>query len=112
MELEATEVSGVTKVVLTGRLDTAGVSKIEARFSAAIVPLAKPAVIDLSAVTFLASLGVRMLISTSRALSWKGAKLALYGATPAVMEIIETTLLHEIVPVAETEADALQLVKA
>ncbi len=37
--------------------------------------------------------------------------MALYGANPAVMEIIETTLLDEIIPVAGTEAEALALVK-
>jgi anti-sigma B factor antagonist len=110
MELMISELDDVTKVALQGRLDTAGVTRIESRFTAVIVPKGKPAVIDLSGVAFLASLGVRMLISTARALQNRGGKLAIFGATPAVMEIIEITSLHEIVPVAITEAEAIGMV--
>ena len=112
MEMQTSNVGDVTKVSLTGRLDTAGVSRIEGDFSAQIVPMGRPAIVDLSQVAFMASLGVRMLISTTRALSGKGGKLALYGANAAVTEIIETTSLDEIVPVAVTEAEAIALVTA
>ncbi len=112
MEMQTSRVGDVTKVLLTGRLDTAGVSRIERTFAAEIVPLGKAAIVDLSQVAFLASLGVRMLISTTRALVGKGGKLVLYGANAAVREIIETTSLHEIVPVATTEAEAIALVSA
>ena len=107
MEMQTSSVGEVTKVMLTGRLDSAGVTSIERTFAAEIVPLGKPAIVDLSQIAFLASLGVRMLISTARALSGKGAKLVLYGANSAVTEIIETTSLNDIVPLAITEAEAL-----
>lgn len=110
MEMQTSRVGDVTKVLLTGRLDTAGVSRIERTFAAEIVPLGRAAIVDLSEVAFLASLGVRMLISTTRALAGKGGKLALYGANAAVTEIIETTSLDEIVAVATTEAEAIALV--
>ncbi len=112
MEIETSTVDDVTKVSLTGRLDTTGVSRIETHFAGMILPQGKHAIVDLSQVAFLASLGVRMLISVTRALSLKGRKLALYGANEGVMEIIETTSLNEIVPVAATEAEAIALVKA
>src|SRR3569623_3674323 len=106
MEMQTSSVGDVTKVSLTGRLDTAGVSRIERTFAAEIVPLGGPAIVDLGQIAFLASLGVRMLISTARALAGKGGKLALYGANAAVMEIIETTSLNDLIPVAATEAEA------
>ena len=112
MDLQVGDIDGVTKVVLAGRLDTAGVSRIEVRFSASVVPGDKPAVVDLTEVPFLASLGIRMLISTTRAMSLKGRKLALYGANPAVMEVIETTNLQDIIPHAASEAEAIALVRA
>jgi anti-anti-sigma factor len=111
MELTVSEVDQVTKVALAGRLDTAGVNHIESRFSDTIVPPGRHAVVDLSEVGFMASLGIRMLISTTRALSNKGGRIALYGANPMVMEIIETTSLNEIVPVAASEGEAIALVK-
>ena len=66
--------------------------------------------VDISQVTFLASMGIRMLISTTRSLSRKGGKIALYGATPAVREVIDTVALTDIVPLADNEDDAIVLV--
>lgn len=112
MDMQITQIDDVTKVALAGRLDTAGTARIETRFTAVIVPPGQPAVIDLSEVQFLASLGVRMLLSTARALSGKGGRMALFGATDPVMDIIETTALNDLIPVVGSEAEALALVKA
>jgi anti-sigma B factor antagonist len=111
MDIELSDIGDVRKIKLAGRLDSEGVDLIETRFSAAIVPAGKNAVVDMSQVAFVASLGIRMFISTTRALSWKGAKLALFGATPAVMEIFQTMGLDDIVPVAASESEAIALVK-
>jgi anti-anti-sigma factor len=110
MEMQFSDVGAVRKVVLSGRLDTSGVDLVETKFGAAIVPGGKNTVVDISEVSFLASMGIRMLISTTRALSRKGAKLALYGAGPSVMDVIETAVLTEIIPVAPSESEAIAIV--
>ena len=110
MEMQHSDVGTVRKIVLTGRLDTTGVDHVETKFGAAIVPGGKATVVDLTEVSFLASMGIRMLITTTRALSRKGAKLALYGATPGVMDVIETTALSDIIPVAGSESEAIAIV--
>ncbi|HWU25580.1 MAG TPA: STAS domain-containing protein [Rhizomicrobium sp.] len=107
MEMQHSDIGDVRRIVFVGRLDTQGVDRVEARFGAAVVPGVRNTVVDLSQVTFLASLGIRMLIATARSLSRKGGKIVLYGATPAVREVIETTALHEIIPVAATEEEAI-----
>ena len=109
MEMKFSDLGSVRKVALIGRLDTAGVDRVESQFGAAIVPGGHNTVVDLSQVTFLASLGIRMLISTARSLSRKGGKIVMYGASPAVMEIIDTTALQEIIPVAATEQEAVAM---
>jgi anti-sigma B factor antagonist len=110
MEMEHDNVGEVRRVVLVGRLDTKGVDLVETRFGAAIVPNGKDTIVDLTQVTFMASMGIRMLISTTRALSRKGARLVLYGAGPGVKDVIETTALTEIIPLAGNESEALGLV--
>ena len=110
--MQFTDVGGVTKAVLGGRLDSFSVGEVETRFVASIVPKEQPAVVDLSKVSFIASLGIRMLIGTARALQRSNARLAMFGANEAVMEIIETTSLTEIIPVVGTEAEALAVVTA
>jgi anti-anti-sigma factor len=64
-------------------------------------------VVVLSGVSFIASLGIRMLLGTARALDRYGAKLVLFAPQADVMEIIETTALTEIIPVVQTEAEAV-----
>lgn len=110
MEIRHDNVGEVRRVALVGRLDTAGVDAVETRFGAVIVPNGKNTIVDLSEVTFLASMGIRMLISTTRALSRKGGKLVMYGAVPGVQDVIETAALTEIIPLAGNESDALNLV--
>jgi anti-anti-sigma factor len=110
MEMRHDNVGDVRRVALAGRLDTAGVDVVETRFGAAIVPNGKNTIVDLGEVTFLASMGIRMLISTTRALSRKGGKLVMYGAAPGVKDVIETAALTEIIPLADNESQALDLV--
>ena len=110
MEIQHSDLGDVRKVALNGRLDTAGVDVIETRFGAVIVPAGKNTVVDLGAVTFLASMGIRMLITTTRSLSRKGARLALYNASPAVRDVIETAALTDIIPLAGDESEAVSIV--
>lgn len=107
MDVVITEESGVTKAELAGRLDTANVNELEHHFTTGIMPKAQNTIVDLSKVSFIASLGIRMLLTTARGLAGRGAKFVMYGANPAVMEIFETTALSDIIPILTTEAEAL-----
>lgn len=107
MDIVITDEAGVTKAELNGRLDTANVNEIESHFTTGIMPMAQHTIVDLTNVTFIASLGIRMLLTTARGLASRGAKFAMFGANPAVMEIFETTALSDIIPILNTEADAM-----
>ncbi len=110
MEMEFSDVGGVTKAVLNGRMDSLSVGEVETRFISHVVPKEQSAIIDMTQVSFIASLGIRMLLGTARALDRYGARLALFGAHGDVMEIIETTALDELIPVVKTEAEAVAAV--
>ena len=97
----------LVKVSLVGRLDAAGVDRIETRFLACLVPEGNSAIVDLTAVDFVASLGIRMLISASRSLKARQAQLVVYGVDPRVNEVFETVSLGQIVSIRPTEAEAL-----
>jgi anti-sigma B factor antagonist len=101
---------GVFNIALSGRLDTAGVSRIETRLTAQIVPRGARAIIDLSQVDFVGSLAIRMFITIARAAARNGGKLALYGAQPPVAQVFETTSLNDIVPVRADAASAAAMV--
>jgi anti-anti-sigma factor len=108
MEMTTAELAGQgVKIALRGRLDTPGVGAIETRFAAAAAR--KNALIDLSDVTFLASMGIRMLITAARGLKSSGHKLVLFGASALVGEVLENAGLAQIMPIAADEQSALEL---
>jgi len=108
MEMSVTDLPGnVTRVGLDGRLDAQGADRVGLRFSAAVAAPGHDAIVDLSGVSFVASMGLRLLISSARALNQKGGKLVLFGATALVQEVLDDTALDQIIPIVATEADAL-----
>ena len=107
MDVTITEESGLTKAKLLGRLDTATVNRVELAFTAGIVPKGRHTLVDLTEATFIASLGIRMLLTVARSLNRAGARLMLFGAGPEIMEILETTAIPDIIPVFATEAEAV-----
>ena len=100
----------VVKVTLVGRLDTQSVGRVETQFIAHLAPGPNNAIVDLSGVDFVASMGIRMLVSAAKTLRTRQAKLALYGAQPRVLQVLEAVSLQQIVPICPTEAEALATV--
>lgn len=95
------------KVTLSGRLDTPGVNHVETRFLASIVPAGHSAIVDVSQVDFVASMGIRMLVSAARALRLKQATLVLYAPQEQVGQVFEVVSLRQIMSICSTEAEAL-----
>lgn len=113
MDMQVSEIGGnVTCVRLTGRLDALGADQIGTRFTAAVAAMGRDAIVDLSGVPFLASMGMRLLISVARALHAKGAKLVLFGAQPMVQAVFEQAAFDQIVAIVVDEAAALRQLDA
>jgi anti-anti-sigma factor len=111
VEMEVTALDGgLTKIVLSGRLDAPGVDRVEAPLVAVVVPGSHSAIVDISRVDFVASMGIRMLIMVARSLALRKAKLALYGARPMVNEVFGHVKLRDFVTVVDTEAEAIAAV--
>jgi anti-anti-sigma factor len=111
MQVNFGEVESYKRAALSGRLDSANVGLLEMQFAAGIVPAGRSTIVDLTEVEFMASLAVRMLISTARALSARGGKLVMFGATPAVLDTIEAMGVQDIVPLAASESEAIALLR-
>lgn len=102
----------VTCVRLRGRLDAAGADRIDAPFTARVVAAGRPAVIDLSEVSFIASMGIRLLISGARGLDRKGAKMVLFGARDLVRTVLQEAAIDQIIPLVDDEPQALRALAA
>jgi len=87
------------RVFLSGRLDIQGVDEIDTKFAALTSTLNKRIVVDLTAVNFLASIGIRALISNAKALKQRGGKMVLFiGDNEAVHKTLETTGIDSLIP--------------
>lgn len=98
--------AALTHVRLLGRLDAAGAEAIGLRFTAAVAAAERPALVDFADVEFVASMGLRLLLSTARALRQKGAGLCLYAPRAEVREVLEDAAIDQLVGVAADLEDA------
>ena len=100
MNLEVAELeNGITKVTLSGRLDIEGALKIDSKFNA-VAEEKKKVVVDLSDVTFIASLGIRTLIIGAKAAANNGGKIVLLDPQPNVEKVLRTSRVDTVIPIA------------
>ena len=101
MNLDVAELKdGITKVTLSGRLDIEGALKIDSEFNK-IAEGNKNVLVDLSAVTFLASLGIRTLITGAKAASNNGGKMVLLNPQPNVERVLRTSRVDTVIPIVD-----------
>jgi anti-anti-sigma regulatory factor len=96
-----------THVALRGRLDVTGVGDVELELTKQTVDRRKPAIIDISAVDVLASIGVGMLVKNARFMHSHGLIVGVV-ATGLSKEVLERLKVDTIFPVVATYEDALR----
>jgi anti-anti-sigma factor len=86
-------------VTITGRLDIHGTDAIDAKFAALAASSAKRVVVDLTGVDFLASIGIRCLISNGKAQHQRGGRMVLFvGDNAPVAKVLHTTGIDTVLP--------------
>ncbi len=109
MQIDKTDLGeSVTRLKLAGRLDINGSAMAEIPLSLA-AKNCRRLVIDMSEVSYVASLGVRHLVMAAKALDRGGGKLILFSVTEPVAEILTTMGITDIIPLAASESAALAL---
>jgi anti-sigma B factor antagonist len=91
--------AGVTTLALEGRLDAAAVTAIQPEFMKHTVGLKRPVLVDMSQVTFMASLCIRMLVEAAKALRASGNRLALLKPSPLVEKTLKASGFNLVVGV-------------
>jgi anti-anti-sigma factor len=85
----------ITHVVLDGRFDIQGAQEVDSRIGE-LAKSSRALVVDLSKVSFLASLGVRTLMLSAKTLIGRGADMAVCGANENVEKVLRTTGFNEV----------------
>lgn len=108
MLLDTEEVApGVTKVNLRGRLDAAGARAIEAPFSA-LARSQYDMLVDLSRVSFIASMGLRVLIAGARALGQHGGRMGVLRPDTGVEAVLISSGTDTLIPVFSDLSEAIR----
>lgn len=95
------------RIVITGRLDMPGTDSVASKLKELVAAPKKGVVVDLSSLKFLASIGIRTLIISAKAVEERGGKMVLVadgGST--VLESLVATGIDQMIPVFKSTAEA------
>lgn len=107
MRLEQTSLPGdILLVKLAGPLDIAGAGEIEMPFSVISGHNSK-VIVNLADVTFLASIGIRVLVKAARAIGNRKGRLIIFGPTDEARRVLRSTGIDTIIPVVADEHSAI-----
>jgi anti-anti-sigma factor len=89
----------ILKITLDGRLDVEGTQAIDMKFTALAATKKAAVLVDMTNVSFLASIGMRTLLTCAKAASNRGGKLVLLKPQPMVKEVMDRTGVASLIPV-------------
>jgi anti-sigma B factor antagonist len=101
--------SVVTKVVLSGRIDIAGAHEIDLPMNV-VGGSRRSVVIDLAAVEFMASMGLRSIVLAAKSIISKRGRVVLLAPRTEVGDVIRTSGIDELIPIHHDEAEAIAAV--
>ncbi len=98
----------VTVVAIAGSLDsnTSPAAQQAMDTVAAGIPKGGGLVVDFTALDYVSSAGLRVLLGTAKRLKAAGGELRLFGLNPAVREVFDISGFSTILKLFATEADA------
>jgi anti-sigma B factor antagonist len=113
MELTTESLSdGIARIVLAGRMDAAGANQIDVRFTALTATSAAQIVVDMAQVPFVSSIGIRLLLSSAKALTRRGGRMVIASPQPLVKETFTLARIDTLIPLYGDLESACTALKA
>ncbi len=97
----------LTRICLSGKLDVAGEQAIGDEFRNLIRSRNTHFLVDLSQVSYMASLGIRLLFAAAKALAQENRKLVILNPQSMVEDVLLTSGTARMIPIAHDEKEAL-----
>jgi len=98
-----------THIALSGKLDVAGEQQIGDEFRGLIEDRQTSFLVDMGEVTYLASLGIRLLFAGARILAERGNKMVVVNPQPMVEETLMSSGTVKLIPIARSAEEAAGL---
>jgi anti-anti-sigma factor len=100
MKLETGQIDGgITMIRLVGRMDVRGAQEVDLKFTGVTSVNQGAFIVDMSQVDFLASIGIRTLLVSAKAVKARGGQLVLFNPTDLVASVLEMSGIADILPV-------------
>ncbi len=106
MTIQETTHGGAMVLQVQGKLDALNAPALDQRLAAAVDGGARALVVDLSALEYISSAGLRVFLSGAKRLQQSHGKMALAGPTAQVEQIFEIAGFAAILPIYKTVAAA------
>ena len=103
--------AGAAVVAVNGRLDGTSTPALEPVVADALAA-GQGVVLDLSGLTYIASVGLRLVLQAAKRAGQTGQKLAICALQPQVLEVFEISGLDTLMTICPVRADALALMAA
>ena len=107
--LVVSDSNSTARVAFVGKLDIQGAEAISLPL-ATLSGAKRNVVIDMSGVNFIASIGIRHLMSATKVLARRGGRLVLLNPTAPVLEVLQTSGITDLISVAASEDEVSVLV--
>jgi anti-anti-sigma factor len=108
MDIATRTHNDVTLVALAGNLDSNSSPQAQQALDAILAGGAHKLVVDFTALDYISSAGLRVLLGAAKRLSGTGGALRLFGLNETVREVFDISGFSTILAVFATEADALK----
>jgi anti-sigma B factor antagonist len=106
MQITVTELDAATRrVTLVGRLDILAAEAIGLPLAAAAGARGNM-IVDMAGVDFIASLGIRQLVTTAKTVARGAGRLVLLRPNPVVAEVLSASGLDQLLPIVQSEDEA------
>jgi len=105
------DLGGVVCLILTGELDLASISTLQAHLKA-IAQTEDHLIVDMTELRYMDSTGAKAFLDTHRMFLRTGRRIVLAGVQPLTMRIIEVMGLQKVIPIFPTVDAALESLRA
>ena len=113
MSISYSDVGDLRKIMISGRLDVDGTNSVAAQLEELAKAPKQSVMVDLSSLKFLASIGIRALITSAKAVKARGGKMVIVvNKSSTVMMSIQATGVDQFVPVFDSANAAEKAVTA
>lgn len=112
MNIEAENLdNGIIKIRLAGRMDVQGTQEIDLKFNGHTANQ-RAVIVDMSAVDFLASIGIRTLLLVAKAVSRRSGRMVLLNPDANVSNVLEMAGIDTLIPICRSFDEARSAVTA